>query len=138
MGSKTNFLESELLDHVLSKATYTAPDTLHIRLYTANPSDSAAGTEVTTGAWTNYAAHAVTNNATNFPAAVNGLKALATAVTFGTAVIPGTAPVVTGMSICDAATAGNILFWSALASSKTITNSDVVTFEANSITFQED
>ena len=62
MGSKSNFLELELLDHVLGNAAYTAPGTVWVALYSATPSDTGGGTEVTGGS---YARVAVVNNATN-------------------------------------------------------------------------
>lgn len=46
MSSFKDFLEDELVDHLFGIGTYASP-ALHIGLYTANPSDSANGTEVT-------------------------------------------------------------------------------------------
>jgi hypothetical protein len=43
MGSITNFLEVELLDHVLNQATYSAPSNLYLVLCTADPTDAATG-----------------------------------------------------------------------------------------------
>lgn len=42
MGSITNFLEQELLDHVCN-ASYTAPTNLYLCLCTADPTDAATG-----------------------------------------------------------------------------------------------
>jgi len=42
MGSITDFLENELLDHVFN-ATYTAPTNLYLVLCTADPTDTATG-----------------------------------------------------------------------------------------------
>ena len=119
MGSFSDFLELEVLDHVFGAAAYTAPATLYVALYTATPSDTGGGTEVTGGS---YARVAVTNNATNFPAASAGAKSNGTAITFP-------APtanwgVVTSFAILDAASAGNFLCWGALTVNKTINNGD--------------
>lgn len=127
-GSFSDFLELELLDHVFGAAAYSAPATLYVALYTVAPSDSGGGTEVSTGVWTNYARVAVTNNATNFPAASGGAKANGTAIDFGTATISGTAPVVVAVGILDASSAGNLLAWADLTANKTIDNSDAVSF----------
>src|SRR3989304_6558665 len=70
-GSKSDFLENELLDHVLGNAAYAAPATVYFGLYSVGPSDVGGGTELT---GSGYARIAVTNNATNFPAASGGAK----------------------------------------------------------------
>ncbi len=120
MGSFGDFLELELLDHVFGAAAYTAPATLYVALYTVIPTDaSASGTEVTGGS---YARVAVTNNATNWPAASAGAKANGTAITFPAPTAAwGT---VVGFAIYDAATLGNELAWGALTVNKTINNGD--------------
>lgn len=105
-GSFSNFLELELLDHVFGAAAYTAPATLYVAAFTVAPSDTGGGTEVTGGA---YARVAVTNNATNFPAASAGLKSNGTAITFPQATASwGT---VVGIGIFDASSGGNLLAW---------------------------
>lgn len=118
-----DFLELELLDHVFGAASYSAPATLYIALYTAAPGDSGGGTEVTGGS---YARVAVTNNATNFPAASAGAKANGTLIDFGTATANwGT---VVAMAILDASSGGNFLAWGDLTASKVINNGDSATF----------
>jgi hypothetical protein len=47
MAGFSDFLETKVLGHVFGGAAYTAPGTLHVALYTAAPSDSGGGTEVT-------------------------------------------------------------------------------------------
>ena len=44
--SFTNFLETEILDHVFGGNAYTAPSNLYLGLYTATPSDTGGGTEL--------------------------------------------------------------------------------------------
>jgi hypothetical protein len=107
-GSKSDFLELELLDHVLGGAAmaYTAPTNIHVALFTVAPTDSGGGTEVTGGS---YARVQVTNNATNFPAASAGLKQNGTAITFAQATADwGT---VVAFGLFDASTSGNLLYW---------------------------
>lgn len=43
MGSMTNFLEVELLDHTLNKAAWSPPATVYLGLCTADPTDAATG-----------------------------------------------------------------------------------------------
>ncbi len=119
MGSFSDFLENELLDHVFGNAAYSAPATLYVSLYTVTPADAGGGTEATGGS---YARVAVTNNATNFPAASGGAKANGTAITFPAPTANwGT---VVAFGIHDAASAGNLLAWGALTVNKTINNGD--------------
>src|SRR3990167_3149462 len=116
-GSFSDFLELEVLDHVFGAAAYTAPATLYFALFTVAPTDAGGGTEVTGGS---YARKDVANNATNFPAAAAGAKSNGTAITFVTATASwGT---VTYVGLLDASTAGNLLAWAGLTTSKTISN----------------
>ena len=122
-GSLSNFLELEILDHVFGAAAYTAPATLYFALFTAAPTDTGGGTEVSGGS---YARVGVTNNATNFPAASGGAKSNGAAITFPTATAAwGT---VVAMGVFDAASSGNLLAWATLATSKTIANGDAPNF----------
>jgi hypothetical protein len=109
-GSKSDFLENELLDHVLGNAAYTAPANIYVGLFTAAPTDAGGGTECSAG---NYARKSVTNNATNFPAASGGLKQNGAVIDFVTANAdwaPPSTPVV-AFGLFDAASSGNLLYW---------------------------
>ena len=122
-GSFSDFLELELLDHVFGAAAYTAPATVYIALFTVAPTDAGGGTEVTGGS---YARLAVTNNATNFPAAAAGAKSNGTVFTFVTATANwGT---VVAFAIFDAVTLGNMLCWADLTLSKAVNNGDTASF----------
>lgn len=137
-GSKSDYLENAILDHVLGSTSYTKPGTVYVALYTTAPSDGGGGTEVSTGVWTNYSRSSVTNNSTNWPAASSGVKANGTEISFGTATISGAAPTVVAMGIFDAASAGNLLFWATLGTNKTVNNGDVVKFNVSGISIVED
>ena len=127
-GSFSDFLELEVLDHVFGAAAYTAPATVYIALFTVAPSDSGGGTEVTGGS---YARLAVTNNATNFPAAAAGAKSNGTVFTFVTATANwGT---VVAFAIFDAVTLGNMLCWADLTLSKAVNNGDTASFPINDL-----
>ena len=134
MGSFGDFLENELLDHVFGAAAYTAPATLHMALSTADPLDDASGlTEPVGGA---YARAAVTNNATEWPAAAGGSKSNANPITFPTATaLWGT---VTHFAIMDAASGGNMLAHGSLTTPKTIDPGDTASFAASDITITLD
>jgi hypothetical protein len=114
--SFSNFLETEILDHVFAGAAYTAPTTLYLALFTAAPGETGGGTEVTTSG-TAYARETVafttTGNTTSNNASVEYSTATAT---FGT---------VTHVGVFDAATSGNLMAYATLSSSKTIDTGDV-------------
>jgi len=129
----SDFLENELLDHVLSAATFTAAATLYAALFTAAPSDAGGGTEVVGGT---YARVSKTNNATNFPAASGGSKSNGTDIDFGTATADW--GIVTHVAIIDAAAAGNFYFWGALNSSRDVKNGDSFKFAATKLIFALD
>jgi len=114
--SFANFLETEILDHVFGGNAYTAPGTLYLALHTANPDEDGSGAEVST-VGTAYArqtvAFTVTGNTATTSAAVEYSTATAN---FGT---------VSYVGVWDASTAGNLLAYAALTSSKTIETGDV-------------
>ena len=132
-GSKSNYLENKVLDEVLGGVAFAAPATVYVALYTVAPTDAGGGTEVTGGA---YARAAVTNNATNWPAASGGAKSNGTAIAFPTATASwGT---VVAFGILDASTAGNLLYWGDLAVSKAIASADSASFAIGEIDVTED
>jgi len=122
-GSFSNYLENALLDHALGGGNYTRPATVYIALFTVAPSDAGGGTEVSGN---NYSRAAVTNDATNFPAASGGAKSNGVAITFATP--SGSWGTVVAMGVFDASSSGNLLAWADLAASKTVGSGDVVTF----------
>lgn len=134
-GSKGDYLEIAVLDHVLGGPDYTRPGTVYVALFTSAPADSGGGTEVTGGA---YARASVTNNSTNWPGAsgTTATKANGTTISFPTATAAwGT---VVAFAIFDAASAGNLLFWGTLTLSKIVGIGDTLAFAAGAITITED
>lgn len=132
-GSKSDYLENKILDHILGGPDYTRPATVHIALFTSAPNDAGGGTEVSGG---DYARVAVTNNDTNWPAASSGAKSNGTDVTFPTATASwGT---VVAFGIFDDPSAGNLLFWSTLTVNKAVSSGDTVKFATGDIDILED
>ena len=121
MAELSNFLENELMDHILRNLAYTSPTTVYVALFTDDPTDADSGTEVSGGS---YAREAV--GATSGWAGSGGATDNAADVDFGTATANwGT---VTHTAVMDAATAGNMLFHGALTASKTVNNGDSFKF----------
>jgi len=112
--SFSNFLETEILDHVFGAAAYTAPTTLYLALYTATPGETGGGTEVSGNGYVRKAvAFTTSGNTTSNTSAVEYPTATGS---FGT---------VTSVGVFDASTSGNLMAFAALSSSKTIETGDV-------------
>ena len=112
--SFSNYLETELLDHVFAGNAYTSPTNVYVGLSTSNPGEDGSGTEVSggsyarqTGSFTVSGNTATTNAVIEFPTATG---------TWGT---------VTHIGIYDASSAGNLLAYAALTTSKSIASGDV-------------
>lgn len=132
-GSKSDYLENKLLDHVLGGADYARPATVYLAAFTASPADSGGGTEVAGGS---YARVAVTNDATRFPAAAGGSKANGTAIAWPLATANwGT---VVAIGVFDAAAAGNLLYWGDLTVSKAINTNDQLQIGVGDLVITED
>lgn len=132
-GSKADYLENKVLDHVLGGGDYTRPATVYMALFTVARGESTTGTEVTGGS---YARVAITNNATNWPAASGGSKSNGTTISFPQATASwGT---VVGWGLFDASTTGNCLYYGDLTTSKTIGSGDTASFAASAVVITED
>jgi hypothetical protein len=152
----TDFLENKIIDFLFrgqaltgingaTAAAGTGPTTLYVALYTANPTDSTAGTEVSGGS---YARAAITSSLANWAGTQAAASTTASTGTSGTtsnnASIPFPAPtanwgVVTGFAILDASTGGNMLFFGALGTPKTINSGDAApSFSAAALSIQID
>jgi hypothetical protein len=117
MAEMSNFLENALINATLRATTYTSVATVYVSLWTSDPTDAGSGTEVSTSG-TGYARTAVT-----FGAPSNGVTTNSADVTFPTAT--ASFGVVGWIGINDAVTAGNLLYHTALDTSKTIDTGDI-------------
>ena len=119
MSAASNYLENKLLDHTLTATTFTAPAARYLALFTNTSTNAAtnleAGTltdEVTTSA------SAYIRKAVTFAAASSGTSATNATVTFDAATVNwGT---ITHIAIMDAVSSGNVLFYGAVTTAKTI------------------
>jgi hypothetical protein len=135
MASLSDYLENKIIDHILRATSYTAPATTYVGLLTAAPNDTGGGTEVTGGS---YARVAVTSGtgAWNATGGTDGTTENTSAINFPTPSAGwGT---VTHFGVYDASTAGNLLFYAALTTSKTINSGDAVSFAAGALSLQID
>lgn len=130
--SKSNYLENQFLDFEYGIGAYTPPVTHYIALYTSAPTDAGGGTEVTGGG---YSRKAVTNNSTNWPAAVNGVKS--NGVDFDWAVATGLWGTVEAWAIWDDPTAGNMKHHGLLTVPKLVDSGDQFSFPAGQLEIEE-
>jgi hypothetical protein len=135
MSAASNYLENKLLDHTLTATAFSQPAARYLALFTNTSTNAAtnleAGTltdEVPTSV--SSVASAYSRKAVTFAAASSGSSATNATVTFDAATANwGT---VTHVAIMDGGTAGsgNVLFYGAVTTSKTIETGD--TFQVSS------
>ena len=124
MAEFSNYLENAVINAVLRNTPYTSPTTVYVGLYSSDPTDADTGTEVSGGS---YARTSVT-----FDAPSNGVTQNSADITFPTATASwGT---VSHIGVHDASTAGNLLFHTALDTSKTIDSGDIFKIETGNLT----
>lgn len=129
---KSTYLANKVLDHVLGGTVFTPPASLYYGLFTAAPSAGGGGTEVSGGS---YARKQITNNTTNNPNASGGSKANGSSIDFPFATAGwGT---LTHVAIFDAPTGGNMLYYAALTTPRTVNADDAFTFQAGQLTWTE-
>ena len=138
MSAASNYLENKVLDHVLKNTSFSQPSGLYLALFN-NTSGSAATnleagtlTDETSTSGTAYSRKNINVNGSSgaFNAASSGSTANTQTVTFDTATANwGT---ITHVAIMDSGTAGagNVLFYGAVTTAKTIETGD--TFQVSS------
>lgn len=126
-GSFKDATENSVLDHIVSKTSYTMPTTCAVGLYTAAPTDSTTGTEVT-----NANAYARKDTAgTDWNAASGGSISNVNDLAFPQAT--GSWGTVVAFATSDNATygGGSQIVWGDLTASKAIGNGDTAKFAGN-------
>lgn len=157
MSASSNYLEDEVLDHVLGKGTrdFTSPTSLYIALFTGDASTVLAALESGTasggtGNWGEYevqtygtdsSASAYTRTAIAFNPASGGSATNDGNVTFPTATAnyensAGSGSTVTCIAVVDNGTrgSGNVLFYGQLDNSKEILNGDTFQISDENLT----
>ena len=112
----SNFLENEILDHVLSTGAYSMPSQVYIGLSTGSFGEDNSGTELS---GSGYARQAI-----NFSAASGGTTSNSANVDFPTAT--GSWGSVSHYGLFDASSSGNLLIHGAFTSAKTISTGDIL------------
>jgi len=127
----SDYLENKLIDHIFRGVSFTAPSQLHVALFTAAPSDSGGGTEVTGGSYartalaqstTNWASTGGATTTTNPSAGTGGATSNNVVITFPSPTANWGS--CTHFGLFDASTSGNLLVHGALTTAKTVNNGD--------------
>lgn len=115
MAEMSNYLENALINATLRNTSYTSPATVYMGLYTSDPTDANTGTEVSGGSYT--------RTAVTMGAPSNGVSTNTAAIEFPQA--SGSWGTVGWIGILDATSSGNLLYHTALDTSKTISSGDI-------------
>ena len=127
MSSFTNYTENLVLTWLLTNGSATRPTAWFVGLFTAAPSDTGGGTEVSGSGYAREATGTIT---------VSGTATTATnaaAIEFDPA-SGGNWGTITHAAIFDASTGGNMIAWAELTTSRTINDGDVFRIPAGSLT----
>lgn len=115
MAEMSNYLENALVNVTLRGTSFTAVSTPYVALFTSDPTDADTGTEVSGGSYARQSA--------TFGAPSNGASVTTADITYPTAT--GSWGTIGWIGIYDASTSGNLLYHTALDSSKTIDTGDI-------------
>jgi len=124
----SDYLENEILDHILGTGSYTAPTTVYVGLSTGSFADDNSGTELSGSGYARVAA--------TFSAAASGTTSNSAAIEFPAAT--GSWGTVSHFGSFDASTAGNLLIHGAFTASKTIDSGDILKISAGDLDVSAD
>ncbi len=159
MSASSNYLEDKLLDHVLnfgngsltvgSGRGYTPPATVYVALFADSGSGVAAALESNTSgtdATSKFGYYEINNGSyarqsitfANAGASTTGTISSNQTVSFPVATANyqtagSTGNVVTHLALMDASTGGNVLFYGALTTSKTVSSGDQFTISSGNL-----
>jgi len=128
MGGLATASSNDALKHQFKIATWTAPTNLYVAAFTTNPNYDGSGMEVSGFAYARI-------NHNSWAETVVGTGAIENSgtITFPTAT--GSWGTVSYIAIYDALTVGNMLAFAQLTVSKSVTNTDILTFADASLFF---
>ena len=124
MAEMSDYLEKKVLDYVLRDTADWAPSAVYLALHTADPTDAGSGAEVSGGSYARQecafdAAHATGGNTANTDAETFSNMPACT---------------VTHIGIWDHASSGNLLFHTAVTTSKAVLAGDTISVAAGAVT----
>ncbi len=116
MSAMSDYLENEILDHILGTGAYTMPSSVYVGLSTSSFNDDNSGTELSGSGYTRKVA--------TFAAAASGTTSNNAAVEFPAAT--GSWGDVSHFGLFDASASGNLLIHGAFSVSKTVSSGDIL------------
>ena len=119
----SNFLENEILDHILRNSAYTPSSTVYIGLSTGSFGDDNSGTELSGNGYT--------RKSIAFDAASGGVSDNTSNVDFDAAT--GSWGSVSHFGLFDASTSGNLLIHGAFSAAKTVSTGDILRIAAGEL-----
>jgi hypothetical protein len=127
MSSFTDYTENLALTYLFTTGSVTRPTAWYVGLFTAAPSDTGGGTEVSGSAYARVVTGTISGSgtATTFTNAAAIEFAAASGGNWGTIGWAG---------IFDASTGGTLLAWAPLTTSKAINDGDIFRIPASSLT----
>lgn len=123
--SIANFLETTLLDLVFNGTSYAGQSTVYVKLHTGDPGEACTGN----------AAGETTRKAATFAAASAGAIANDADITWTNV---STSETISHISVWDAVSSGNALWYGALAASKPVTAGDTLVIASGALTVSLD
>lgn len=125
MSKFSDYLETQILNSTLKGGTFPTITAAYLAVFIGDPTDAASGGAE--GSWTNYARQAM-----SFGTISGGAVNSSTQLQFPALV--GSNVTISHIGIFDAATSGNMLYHTNLATSKTLTADDVLSFAVSGVT----
>lgn len=135
MAAMSDYLEVELRKHIFRTGSFTKPTALYICLCTSAPTDASTGSTIVEPSGNGYSRQNLAPLDANWTGAssTNGLTDNASAISFTAS--GGSWGTISHVAVCDASSAGNMLFHGALTASKTIGDGDTFTFAIGALDF---
>jgi hypothetical protein len=127
MSSFSDYTENLVLTYLFTNGSVTRPTAWYVGLFTAAPSDTGGGTEVSGNGYVRKATGTITVSGT-------GTTATNSAAIEFAAASGGNWGTVTHAAIFDAETSGNMLAWAQLTTARTINDGDVFRVPESSLT----
>jgi hypothetical protein len=127
MSSFNDYTENLVLTYLFTTSSATRPTAWYVGLFTAAPSDTGGGTEVTGNGYARVVTGTITVSGTSPTLATNSA-----AIEFAAA-SGGNWGTIGWAAVFDASTGGNMLAWAALTTSRTINDGDVLRIPAGSL-----
>jgi hypothetical protein len=125
-GSLSDYAELKILEHSVGKTSWTMPTSCYAALWTTAPNDASTGAAPSPGVEVSGGSYARVQTNTSWGTATLSGITNSVDIVFPTASASwGT---IVAVSLMDAITTGNFLWWGTLTASKTVASGDVFKF----------